>query len=174
MDYHGLKIMLVGLALTVAGQFPQAAFAQTVQVDTSGWLEGTVTLGQAGGEPRWWYVTMIDQNGNGVYVNPDAGMNNLYVFRHVRPGTYDITVTCTTGKDFCGVYRPQRIFRVVINPNVRTILNVALEQGTALQEVGHPLVATEPVLILSDELTKLQRQLASLQQAVDSLKRRQH
>ena len=69
-------------------------------------------------------------------------------------------------------HRPQRIFGVVVRPGVRTLLNVVLEKGSTLQEIGRPVVATEPVVVFSQELTKLQRQFARLQAEVDSLKRR--
>jgi hypothetical protein len=172
MNAHGWKTAMLGVALILAGQFPQALSAQA---DTSGWLEGMVTLGQKGGAADWWRVTVIDPNGDGVYVEPNAAMNNLYVLRHLKPGTYEVTVTCTSDAPHCGgAYRPQRIFGVAVKPEVRTTLNLVLEPGTNLQEVGHPVVGTEPALVLSQELARLQRQVASLEPAVDSLRRRPH
>lgn len=99
---------------------------EDAQADTSGWLEGTLTLGQKGGAATFWKITVIAPGGDGVYVTPNTEMNNLYVFRHLKTGTYEVTMTCSNPGYCGGEYRAQRIFGVVVNPAVRTRLDVTL------------------------------------------------
>jgi carboxypeptidase family protein len=168
MDNLGLRAAWMGIVLAATWLVPQSAAAQA---DTSGWLEGTVTYGQ-GFVAEHWTVTAIDQSGNGVYVDVDPAMRGLYTFRSLKPGTYEVRITVNEGVWKTG-YRPQRIFSVVVKPGVRTTLNAVLEKGATVQEIGRPVVATEPVVVVGEELLKMQRRLASLEATVDSLKKRQ-
>lgn len=163
-----LPAWIVGAALLIACPFARSVVAQA-DPPPSGWLEGIVTFDRAGGAPaKYWRVTAIDQAGNGLYTGVDAALRGLYSLRSLKPGTYEVTVTTNGDTE----YRPQRIFGVVLRPGVRTTLNIVLEKGGTLQEVGRPVVTTEPVLVLSQELVRLQRDLARVQAEVDSLKRR--
>lgn len=59
-------------------------------------------------------------------------------------------------------YRPQHLFGVVVTANKRTMLNLTLHAGQALEEIGKPVIVTDDVVIVADELARLRKDVNEL------------
>jgi hypothetical protein len=123
---------------------PQSAYAQSDA--GKGWVEGVLTTDQ--GKPAWGSavgnnarVTIRPRQGNGLVTDTDPEKGGFYTFRNVKPGTYEVFVDRTFQRDRQGQilnYRPQHIFGLVVEPDKRTVLNITVHEGEALEEVGKP------------------------------------
>lgn len=149
---------------------PHGARAQadaTPQTAQTGWLEGTVLSqdGQILKNTRNYKtggvtVRVTTDQGTTFEVSTDPKLGGLYSLRNLKPGLYEVTVLDA----YIGpaTFRPQRMHGVLVKPGVRTVLNVQMEPGETLQQIGKPVVATEPALIVSNELARLKREIEAL------------
>lgn len=154
-----MKRILIGMPAVLALAFasavlrePQVAAAQDGQ--QKGWLEGMVRNEE--GEPVHVWIVPARDGRRGDLVGSDGDMRQAYSIRDMAPGVYEINVSVANP------YRPQRIFGVVIKPGVRSILNITLDKGSGIKEIGQPTVATQPVVIISQELARLQTEIDAL------------
>jgi hypothetical protein len=87
-------------------------------------------------------------------------MGGLYALRNLPPGVYEVSVLDA----YIGPakFRPQRLHSVLVKPGVRTVLNITMQPGETLQEIGKPVVVAEPAIIVSEELARLRREIAAL------------
>jgi hypothetical protein len=150
MKRIGIGTLALMVALTMVSLFriPQNAHAQ--DEPQKGSLEGKVRTDS--GEPvhaaiRW------SRNGDDFgLIFSDSGLNEVYTINNLPPGIYEVRAEREG-------YRPQRIFGVVIKPGVRSILNVTLHKGQDVEEIGQPILSTQPVLVISNELERLQKEI---------------
>ncbi len=151
-----------------------ATIAKAQNTESSGWLEGTVV--DTKGKPVWvlaygvpdYKVKAIPATGNPSEAEPKPDMGGLFTMKGLRPGVYEILVPATKNAE--GRYRPQRIHGVVVKPGVRTMLNIVVNEGDQLQEIGRP-VATEYALIVAQELSRLTKQGEQLQRQVEAIQK---
>ncbi len=130
--------------------------ASTAQAQHSGWLEGTVLTAENKAVTNPYNcisygLTLheVRQGGGEFTVTSDKKMGGLYLYvaQSLKPGLYEISVMngYTNNGD---KLRSQRIHGVLIKPGGRmvlnTVLNVVMEPGEALEEVGKPVVSAEP------------------------------
>ena len=162
---------IVALATTaVAIGFPHAgpAVADT-PVSTSGWLEGTV-LTDTGTTVSYRFngspvIVHGTRRGGGSFDVPaDISMGGLYTAQAITPGTYDLSIQETMGP-----FRPTRMLGVVVEAGQRTVLNIALQPGEALDERGSPGVRTVTLTSTGDDIDKLRAEVAALGTRVATL-----
>ncbi len=156
------------LALVVFGVVlrPHQASAQGGQSQTS-WLEGTIlsqdrqvlrnTNNYKTGGPT---VRVVTPDGATLETSSDPKMGGLYSLRNLQPGVYEVSVLDA----YVGPakFRPQRFHGVLVKPGVRTVLNITMQPGETLQEIGKPVVVAEPAIVISEELARLRREIAAL------------
>ncbi len=137
-----------------------------------GWLEGTVTTNQ--GHPITEANTSVSKviqlvrHGGGTYtITSDPNLGGFYSNHELKPGLYDVTVT-TGYYAYTGVapYRPQRILGVLIKPGQRTILNIVMPPGDALEETGASTGISVQVTTVAAEIARMQKQIDDLKQQV--------
>lgn len=148
----GILVLITILGFVVLLRGPQTARAQGGQ-QQDGWLEGTVR--NENGKPTHCGIWYSLNGKDFALAFPDGAMAETYSLRNITPGIYEIHVS-TDG------YRPQRIFGVVVKPGVRSILNFTLHEGKEPEDLNQPNVPTQKVLIISEELAKLQQQIDDL------------
>jgi hypothetical protein len=116
---------------------------------TSGWIEGTVTNPE--GQPVWSSngllvsgvtLTFKKTTGEQGSLQTDHFAGGFYS-AFPTPGMYAVTVE--KGRRYDNVYRPIIISQVMIKPGVRTILNITMSPGDALERVTSPAVETQPI-----------------------------
>lgn len=121
---------------------------------TGGWIEGTIT--NPDGQPVWStggllvsgvVLTLKKSTGEQGTVQTDHFAGGFYSTPVFLPGMYDVIVE--KGRRYDAMYRPIIISRVVIKPGVRTILNIVMKPGDALERVTSPQPVTEPVKIVA-------------------------
>lgn len=141
--------------------------ATAQQAAPTGWLEGTVvsTDGKVINNPTFngpggAFIRGLRQGGGTFEVTSDYKMGGLFSVRDLKPGIYEVSIS--NGVVNGVKHRPQRIFGVVVKPGARTVLEVKLERGETLEEIGEPAVSTQPAIIISEELARLQRQIDEL------------
>jgi hypothetical protein len=140
-----IPFLLLILSFSVAAQ----------DQNQNGWLEGTVHTSD--GNPKE-VILEVFRNGKEVADKlSDGYMDGFFEIRDVKPGVYEIRVKLV-GKG----WRPQRIFGVAIKPGIRSTLNIVLNEGSGIEEIGQPVVATQPVIKISQELTRMQKEIDEL------------
>jgi hypothetical protein len=92
----------------------------------------------------------------------------------LKPGLYEVFVDRTFQKDREDIlkYRPQHIFGLVVAPDKRTVLNLTVHQGEALEEVGKPDVGTEMPIVLANELKRQRTEIEELKKQIEGLKKK--
>jgi hypothetical protein len=104
------------------------------------------------------------KDGPGTKTNSDPDKGGFYTLRNLKPGIYEVFVDKTShgfGNDLVG-FRPQHIFGLVVKPDMRTVLNITVHEGEALEEIGNPVVNSEKAIILADELARLGKEIEEL------------
>jgi hypothetical protein len=145
LNVFTIAFFLIILSLSAAAQ----------DQNQKGWLEGTTLT--ADGEPITCKVRVI-RNGKQVASDlSNTSMGGLFEIRDLKPGVYEIRANYPMSG-----YRPQRIFGVTVKPGVRSTLNIVLNEGSKIEEIGEPVVATEPVIVISQELTRIQKEIDTL------------
>lgn len=134
-----------------------------------GWLEGNVKSADNGlvnhiNSPNLPSVPVYVRgllDGRQVFsVQVQRDLDGLYVARDIEPGNYELLVS-DAGKGSVKL-RPQRIFGVTVKPNVRTKFNIRLNPGSELEEIGKPSVQTETVVVITERLDEVGKQIAEL------------
>lgn len=136
-----------------------SAFAQ--ERPNEGWLEGTVHTSDGDAAD---YTAYVSAHIDGKLIakdSCDSGLDGFYEIRNLKPATYEIRVK--RGKEG---WSPQRIFGVLIEPGKRSILNITLNSGSKLEEIGEPAVSSQSVIIISKEIERLQQEIDSLKNSL--------
>lgn len=176
-----MRVLGIIFALLVVTLLPPQAICQSAssqageQSPALGWLEGTIltndghVLSNLAYSPGSKHLHGVRHGGSEFDVQTDNQMGGLYGARNLRPGIYDITVE----EGYVGqtVYAPQRIFGIVVKPGVRTVLNIVMNQGEQVKEIGSPVVATTAAVPISVELAQLHQQISGLKQQIEALKK---
>jgi hypothetical protein len=138
------------------------------QDSRTAWLEGTVLDENGNPCDGSMTVSVIAPDGRTLGVKmPDANTGGLYSFHDIQPGTYEVRLARNTDHSRA----PQRVFGVVLLSGQRTILNFVTKPGDGVIETGHPVVVTQPVIVVSQELARLQARIDELEKELASLKR---
>ena len=155
--------------LAIVNVFP-FAFAQNEP--GLGWIEGVLVTDKgepavslcAGGLCNGASLSLRSATGNEISTENDSDKGGFYTFRNLRPGIYEIfieeSLQYIRGEKIR--YRPQHIFGVIVEPNKRIQLNITVHEGKGLEEIGEPTVVTQKVILISDELTRLQNEIDEL------------
>lgn len=162
MKQIGIGALTLFALLVIIGLLrgPQPAHAQDEQ--QMGWLEGTLLSAEGKPAPGSNFETsikLLNKNGEEIAAcNPDPQLGGLYTFRNIKPGLYEVRVHPLNLEG----NRPIRVFGVVVKAGVRTPLNLRHKEGKEIDEFGQPAVPTQPVIIISQELARLQQQIDEL------------
>lgn len=136
-----------------------------------GWIEGFLT-NKKGVPVHAAYeeeIVLVSKSGKRIEAHSDTQLGGLYSIRNLKPGIYEMFVNESEAKirgEWTN-FRPQRIFGVVIKPDVRTILNIEVEEGTGLQQIGEPDIATENVVLISDELKRVKKDIEVIKEKLN-------
>lgn len=142
-----------------------------------GWGEGVVVTDRGELATRTIYgntafitVRLKDAYEKKTENDPDKG--GFYAFRNLRPGIYEVFVDACVSEVRGEVihYRPQHIFGLVVEADKRTVLNITMHEGKALEEVGKPNVASENALILANELARMRKEFEDIKRQVNEIK----
>lgn len=138
-----------------------------------GWLEGRVV--NEAGEPLGgvFFDSRLNlQRTDGSILraeNSDISAGGLYTMRNVPPGSYEFVVK-RMGQS--GVeYAPMHFFGVNIEAGKRTVLNIVMKPGTELVEIGQPALSSQKVIIVSQELARLQKEIDALKKQMGDERR---
>lgn len=160
---------LAAIAITLAFS-GNLTFAQEPGTGT---IEGTVLNGK-GEAPnhRGYYGVEVRAAGpSNKNTISEPSLGGFYSIPDLKPGIYEVFVVASTLSGPGTVYRPQRIQGVVVKPNSRAVLKIVVSEGTELEEIGKPAVATQPAIFIASELERLQRSIEELKKAVEGLKK---
>lgn len=171
-----LSALVILFACAAQAQTPAPAPA----ADTAsqyGWLEGTITnsdghpvqdrdTGTGAGKT----IKLVRHGGGAYSAQSDITMGGFYSIHELKSGIYDISVTTGYwGNTGSAPYKPQRILGVLIKPKQRTLLNIVMPPGDALQETGQPAVVSAPATNVTEELARMQKEIEELKQQVAAL-----
>jgi hypothetical protein len=116
---------------------------------TSGWIEGTITNPE--GQPVWSTKGLL-VSGVTLTFKKTTGEQGTLQTDHLAGGFYSAsplpgmyTVTVESGRRYNNTYRPIIISQVIIKPGIRTILNITMKPGDALERVMSPQMVTQPI-----------------------------
>ena len=131
----------------------------------TGWIEGTIT--DVNGIPPVVAGSMavpivLKAEGEDVKTgsNPTAG--GFFTFRNLKPGVYEVFIEAAHPPDSPQPLRPVHVSGVVVESGKRTVLNVKMQPGQELEEIGKPAMATQKFVVISEELERLQAQIDEL------------
>lgn len=176
MKYTVIETLAVLALIITFGILCLSPFALAQEGQQQGWLEGTVHYDD--GKPAGSRVmapinpttVTLYQDGKSIgYEEPNGNMDGLYEFHNLKPGVYEVRVMFD---DEVVQNRPQRIFGVTIKSGERTVLNIQGSKGSGIEEIGQPTVTTQPVIVVSQELTRLQKAIDALKKEIDALKKK--
>jgi len=173
--------LVVRSAIAVCGLMLCGGFqAASAQNDAGkGWIEGVLITDK--GKPAWSSavgnlarVTIRPKEGTGSYTDTDPAKGGFYTFRNLKPGIYEVFADKTFQKDRQDVlsYRPQHIFGLIVEPDKRTVLNITVHEGDALEQVGKPDVVSEKAIILAIELARQGKEIEEMKKQLDELKKK--
>ena len=130
---------------------------------SNGWLEGIVR--ESNGLPTRGIVQIVIlKDGNSITTGlVQTALGGLYTFRGLKPDTYEVQVLLGG--------RPERIWGVMVKPGVRSHMDIKLVPGVELLEIGKPPLVTEPVVVVSEEIARLQAENAAMEAQVERLKK---
>ena len=100
---------------------------------------------------------MIRADGQKVAEASAFPPNSLYSLRGVPSGVYEVRISARMGG-----YKIQRFHGVLVMADARVLLNAQLPDGNGFVESGVPAVATQRIVLLSQELERLQREIDEL------------
>ena len=156
-------------ATTPAAQTsPQAQIPTASPVVTApgtGSIEGTLTdsngvppvVGGSMGVPITLKAEGADVN---VQSNPTGG--GFFAIRNLKPGTYEMFVQTAHHPDKSDPLRPVRVFGITVEEGKRTLLNIKMQPGQELEEIGKPVLTMQKFVNVSEELERLQAQIDEL------------
>jgi hypothetical protein len=117
-------------------------------------------------------ITLVAANGKRETTMSDPPKGGFYTFRDVVPGVYEVFVEQSVigmNAPERKTYRPQRVLGVAVGGGRRTVLNLTVHPGNALEEIGKPTLTSENALLVSDELKRLRTDLDALRAQVAAL-----
>ncbi len=136
--------------------------------EATGWLEGTVK-DESGNPLNDWRVGIFNRDGEEKsYTYSKGSQGGFYSIRNIKPNVYEIRVyTVGDSSEYGKEFRQQRLFGVAINTGVRSVLNIKLKEGKSrdFEEVGKPNVQTQKVMLLTEEIDRLKKQVEELEKA---------
>jgi hypothetical protein len=153
-----LLVALVPIRATplVLAQDPQPEAQQgTEGREGTGWVEGFV--GDEKGRGIWGDVVVIRADGRKVAEASAYPPNSLYSLRGLPPGVYEVRISARKGG-----YKIQRFHGVLVKADARVLLNAKLPDGNGFVESGVPAVATQRIVLISQELERLQKEIDEL------------
>ena len=120
---------------------------------TNGWIEGTITNPE--GQPVWSSKGLLVSGVTLTFKKTNSAPGTLqtdhfaggFYSASLLPGIYEVTLE--KGRRYKNAYRPMIISRIVIKPGVRTILNITMNTGDALERVASPPMVTEPIRLVA-------------------------
>jgi hypothetical protein len=144
-----------------------ATASPAVSAPGTGWIEGTIT--DTNGTPP--YATGVFDNGVAITLkaakedvhtlsNPTKG--GFFSFRNLTPGLYELFIDAARVPGGGDRLRPVRVSGVAVEAGKRSILNVKMQPGKDLEEIGKPAMATQEFVVVSEELKRLQAQIDEL------------
>lgn len=148
------------ILLLVAGLLRTMQPARAQDEPAKAWVEGSVVT-EDDKRVIGWHVSFTIDGKSIADADCNMSMNGFYQVRDLRPGTYEMIVGNSIFAATQG-YKTIRIFGIVVKPGVRNVLNFTLHEGKGIEEIGQPVVATQKVIILSQELEQLQKQIDAL------------
>lgn len=154
-----VSISVLSLAVLLMG-----ASGRSLAQDTeTGWLEGTIAdkLGKPLTGLSSTAGAMIRVIGpSKLEVRSDGAMGGFYTIRNLKPGVYEVFVenTGTTADP----YRAVHVWGVLIKPGVRTTLKIVQKPGSELEEIGKPVIVSQPAIVISLALEHLQAEIDEL------------
>ncbi len=117
-----------------------------------GWIEGTVTNTE--GQPIWSSRTLLvsgvaltlkKSTGEQSTFQTDHLTGGFYAAFNLKPGIYDVLLE--KGTRYKTAYRPLIIGQVTIKAGVRTVLNITVNSGDALERVNAPQIVTQNITL---------------------------
>lgn len=149
---YTLVICAAALGTLAVGIFPALA-QDSVQ---KGWLEVKVTneYGESvdgvfsvhlDGQQVWWRNSY------------DTSMPGTYTVRDLKPGIYEVRYKVDG-------HRPVRARGISVPSGTRSALKLTVHKGEPndVEEVGKPAVTTQPVMVITLELARLQKEIDAL------------
>jgi hypothetical protein len=130
----------------------------------TGWIEGTIT--DTTGTPPITGVfdrgvsVVLKTGGEDVSSEIDKAAGGFFAFRNLKPGVYEAFIGA--GRANGQALRPVRVSGIAVEAGKRTILKVQLKPGQELEEIGKPVFAAQNLVVISDELERLQAQIDEL------------
>ena len=165
------RYLLINLLLLIA----QVSYIHAQTESGLGWIEGVLITDS--GKPAASFcagtcnggdLMLLSPSGKKINTENDIELGGFYTFRNLRPGVYELfvkdSVQYVQGELIS--YRPQHIFGIVVEPNKRLRLNLTVREGKALEEIGEPALITQDVVLVADELRRLQKEINSLRESL--------
>jgi hypothetical protein len=92
--------------------------------------------------------------------NPTGG--GFFSLRNLKPGLYEVFIEAAHPPDSDQALRPVHVSGILVEAGKRTVLNVKMQPGKELEEIGKPALTTQQFVVLSEELARLQAQIDEL------------
>ena len=175
-----IRSAVMGLCLGIAiSVVPPATFGESER--GTGWVEGVILTERrvpaeayaAGGGVGAKISIVPTKGGQGLFTHTDPTKGGFYTFRNLEPGVYEVYVDKSLAKTKSRqelTLHPQHIFGVIVEPDKRTLLNITVQTGDEIEEVGKPDVPTEPATVLVHELAYLKKENADLKKQMAKCK----
>jgi hypothetical protein len=139
--------------------------APAVIAPGTGWIEGTITdtngtppvIGGSLGVP-----IALKAEGNDVKSASNPSGGGFFAFRNLKPGLYEVFIDAAHPPDSGQPLRPVHVSGIAVEAGRRTVLNVKMQPGQELEEIGKPTMTTQKFVVVSEELERLQAQIDEL------------
>jgi hypothetical protein len=158
----GVLLLLALLVALVSFRATTPVLAQDAQPEAQqgsgegkGWIEGFVSNDK--GHGIWGDVVVIRADGRKVAEASAYAPNSLYSIRSLQPGVYEVRISARKGG-----YKMQRFHGVLVQADARVLLNAKLPDGNGFVEAGEPAVVTQRIVLISQELERLQEEIDEL------------
>lgn len=149
-----VTLMLFSMSISLAAE------------ETMGWLEGTVK-DESGNPLDKWVVQLYNSDGTeGPSTFSTGSQGGFYSIRNIKPNVYEVRIYTSIGysSERENELRQQRLFGVAVNKGIRSLLDIKLKEGKSrdFEEVGKPNVQTQKVMLLTEEIDRLKKQVDEL------------
>lgn len=142
-----------------------ATAAPVVMAPGTGWIEGTIidangvppVVAGSGGVP----IT-LKADGEDVHARSNPKGGGFFAIRNLKPGVYEMFVEASHPPDNYDPLRPVRVFGIAVEAGKRTVLQIKVQPGRELEEIGQPVMTTQKFVVISEELERLQAQVDAL------------
>jgi len=131
----------------------------------TGWIEGTLT--DTNGVPPVVAGSMavpmtLKAEGEDVRAQSNPTGGGFFSIRNLKPGMYEMFVEAAHPPDSDQALRPVRVSGIAVEAGKRTVLNIKMQPGRELEEIGKPAMTTQKFVVVSEELERLQAQIDEL------------